>query len=214
MRKIAYYISDYGFGHATRSLAVIQELLRQSHDIEVTICHTYAKNLLVSTLQKSLQVKFRFVQTDIGYYLKEDMIQPDIEKLNSEYNNYMERWSELIEREKKFLIREKIDLVISDISPVPFESAYQANIASIGISNFTWYTAYQNLIEETKLQPLVNAYNKMTCFFLLAGSNEPTWCCHVKTFNFYSRDIDNEEVNRIQKKLNQDGTNTIEPLPK
>lgn len=209
MKKIAYYISDYGFGHATRSLAIIQELLRQSHEVEVTICHTYAKDLLVSTLKESSQVKFRFAQTDIGYFLKEDTIQPDIKKLISEYNYYMEKWSDFIDREKHFLMKENIDLVISDISPIAFEAAYQADIMSIGISNFTWYTAYQSLIDEVDLQALVKAYNKMTYFFTLAGSNEPTWSRHVINFNFFSRDIDNDEVNRIRDKLNPNGNKIL-----
>jgi len=29
MKKVCYYISDYGFGHASRSVANIRELLRQ-----------------------------------------------------------------------------------------------------------------------------------------------------------------------------------------
>lgn len=28
--NIAYYISDYGYGHATRSIAIIRELLKKT----------------------------------------------------------------------------------------------------------------------------------------------------------------------------------------
>lgn len=39
-----------------------------------------------------------------------------------------------------------MDCIISDISPIAFEIADQLEVPSIGISNFTWYTAYKNIV--------------------------------------------------------------------
>ena len=38
MKKILYYVSDHGKGHATRSIAIIQEMLK--HNIEVNVRNT------------------------------------------------------------------------------------------------------------------------------------------------------------------------------
>ncbi|MFS0774819.1 hypothetical protein ABC255_02100 [Neobacillus sp. 3P2-tot-E-2] len=41
MKTIAYYISDFGFGHASRSIAVIRKLLNHP-EAEIMICHSFA----------------------------------------------------------------------------------------------------------------------------------------------------------------------------
>ena len=35
MRKIIFYLSDHGFGHATRNLLIIEELLLLGHEVIV-----------------------------------------------------------------------------------------------------------------------------------------------------------------------------------
>ena len=37
MKKIVFYISGFGFGHLTRSIALLQELLRQGPDLHITV---------------------------------------------------------------------------------------------------------------------------------------------------------------------------------
>jgi predicted glycosyltransferase len=46
MKKIAYYISDYGFGHATRSSGIIKDLLQEIVDVEITVCNSFAMPFL------------------------------------------------------------------------------------------------------------------------------------------------------------------------
>lgn len=201
MKRIAYYISDYGYGHATRSMAIINEILNHDTEVEVTVCHSYALPMLRVSF-KEYPVKFRCIQTDIGYFLKENSLEPDIEKINIEFSRYMERWQNLVEDEIQFLHDKKIGLVLSDISPVAFEAADKVGVPSIGISNFTWYTAYQGLIDNKKLKPFKAAYDKMNYFFRLAGCNEPSWKSS-KTIDvgFYSRDTVRAEVDRIRSEL-------------
>jgi hypothetical protein len=47
-----------------------------------------------------------------------------------------------------FLRRNRVDLVLSEISPLPFEAAECLGIPSVEIPNFTWFTAYQGLMEK------------------------------------------------------------------
>jgi len=206
MKTIAYYISDYGFGHAARSVALIRHLLAIGEDIRIIICHSFALHFLQGSFKDENRVAFHTVETDIGYVLKKDSIEPDIEKLNVEYEKYLKKWSSLIEQERNFLQTNSVDLVISDISAFPFEAAYTLGIPSLGISNFTWHTAYQGLIAEPLLEPLKKAYKKMTYFFSLAGSKEPNWAMKgTKQFGFFARNVDSNEVNRIKKLVNPTG---------
>ncbi len=204
MKTIAYYISDYGYGHATRSLAVIRKLLEMNKDVNVLVCHSYALSFLKEAL-KSERVIFRDVATDIGFFIKENSIEPDREKMKLEYEKYVESFPNLIDKESQYLQKEEVDLVVSDIFPIAFEAARVAGIPSVGISNFTWYTAYLDLIDEEALEPLKQAYQKMDHYFSLAACNEPKWGKEMTEFGFYARENDDKEVTRLRNQLLQNG---------
>jgi uncharacterized protein (TIGR00661 family) len=208
MKTIAYYISDYGYGHATRSTALIRELLNQQKEIKVIICHSFAMQFLKESL-KDQRVEFREITTDVGYFLKENSLMPDPEILSKEYSFFVQDWKVKQGREKTFLKENQVDLVISDISPLPFQSACELGIPSLGISNFTWYTAYQGFLSTQELHIFYRAYKYMTYFFSLAASKEPEWTANRKEYGFFARTVDANEVRRISKELNPNGKKKI-----
>lgn len=210
MKKIAYYISEYGYGHASRSIALIRYLLKRDNDIEIIICHSFALTFIKDSL-RSERVHYRNIKTDIGYYLKKDSLEPDIEKLNFEYGKFINEMNEKIIQEDQFLLKNKVDLVLSDISPIAFAAAEKHRIPSIGISNFTWYTAYKGLIDESLLSVFKEAYQKMTYLFSLAGSYEEEISSVTKKckFSFFSRTIEMDEVKRIKKFVNPEENKKI-----
>ena len=59
-----------------------------------------------------------------------------------------------------------MDCIISDISPIAFEIADQLEVPSIGISNFTWYTAYKNIVPDSSLQVFKNMYKKWIILYV------------------------------------------------
>ncbi|QIZ05637.1 hypothetical protein HFZ78_01840 [Priestia megaterium] len=199
MKTIAYYISDYGYGHASRSIAVIRKLLKDPK-VKIIVCHSFALSFIKESLHSN-RVSYRAIKTDVGYFLEKDSIQPDKERLFEEYKNFVADWDFKVGREHDFLKLNYIDLVVSDISPLPFEAAQRLVIPSIGLSNFTWYTAYQDLIDDGELKPYKEAYQKMTHFYSLAGSNENL---NVPTnqYGFFSRDVELQEVRRIRNLIN------------
>ncbi|ULT56770.1 hypothetical protein L1999_27695 [Neobacillus drentensis] len=202
MKTIAYYISDYGYGHASRSIAVIRNLLKDP-EVNIIVSHSFAQSFIKEPLN-SIRVSYRDKKTDVGYFLVEDSIQPDRVRLLEEYKNFVCNWDEKVEQEQGFLQVNKVDLVVSDISPLPFEAAQRLGIPSIGLSNFTWYTAYQGLIEDRELHSFKTAYQKMTYFLSLACSNEK-WNVTTNEYGLYSREVDLKEVVRIRKLVNLNG---------
>lgn len=203
MKTIAYYISDYGFGHASRSIAIIRNLFKlYNQELKVVICHSFAINFLKDSLS-NLDVEFRTVNADVGYILKANSMEPDTERLQEAYLRFVSNWSEKLTAEKNFLAEREIDLVLSDISPLPFIPASTLGIPSVGISNFTWYTAYSGIVEEYYLRTLKESYQYMDYFYSLAASEEPNWGrIDNQAFGFISREINGLEVKRILDKVN------------
>jgi uncharacterized protein (TIGR00661 family) len=207
VKTIAYYISDYGYGHATRSIAIIRKLLEIEQAVRIIICHSFAMEFIKQSLPSN-RISFRSLHTDVGYILKDGSIKPDKDRLLNEYLEFTQVWVDKVEKEKLFILDNKVDLVISDISPLAFEAAESLGIPSVGVSNFTWYTAYQGLLDEKSLSTLKQAYEKMTYFFSLAGSNE-SWGKVEQSFNFFSREKEENEVERIRNLVNPDGKKTV-----
>lgn len=160
MKKIAYYISDHGYGHAARSISIIKSLINYYEDLHVTVNCSYPLQFVIDNLVNEKGVKFRRVRNDFGYYTDENL---DIDKdktknlLDLELNNI----DSYINSEKQFCKKKDIDLIVSDISYKPFEVADQVDIPSIGISNFTWWEVYKDLFGDTEeLNQIKEMYEK------------------------------------------------------
>lgn len=207
MKTICYYISDYGYGHATRSIALIRFLLQYApNQYRIIVCSKNALPFIRKSLKgvPSDNILYHECTSDLGYVLKEGSVDTDPILFKSKYFEYVETLPFEFQREADFIASEHASLVISDISPIPIAAARIAKVKSLGISNFTWYTAYKNMLSHKDLQPLFHAYSMMDSFISLAGSNEPQWCKGVRSMkaDFFCRDTDENEVRRLINKIN------------
>jgi len=214
LTTICYYVSDYGYGHATRSIAVIRQMLESCTGTPMRLIINSGRAL--SFLQESLQtsgpheLEFRHTFSDTGYVLQTDSIAADIPRLREQYNSDMSLFEEKVVIEARFLQESGAQLVISDISPIPIAAAWRAGVESLGISNFTWYTAYRDMLELHELNGLREAYARMDHFIGLAGCAEPAWGCKGRiNTGFFCRRPDPLEVQRIREELNPDGQSKL-----
>ncbi|CAM4143834.1 hypothetical protein BAQ48_14240 [Bacillus luti] len=215
MKTFVFYVSEYGFGHATRCIALIREMLSVRKDVQIIVCNSFALQFIRASLTgHGDRVIFHDVETDVGFILKEHSLDLDKEKLGQSYEQFCVKLPHKIKNEIDFLSAFSVDCIISDISPIAFEIADKLEVPSIGISNFTWYTAYKNIVPDSSLQVFKNMYKKMDYFYKLAGSNEES-CARLNTssFNFYSRIINSLEVKKLRKKLNPTGEKQIIFIP-
>ncbi|KEZ48822.1 glycosyltransferase [Metabacillus indicus] len=214
MKTIAYYISEYGYGHATRSIALIREMMNHS-DVRVVICNSFAMEFIMDSLQEhGEKIVYHRVSTDVGYVLKEQSLDIDATALNEACRHYLKTLPDVVSAEDAFLQDYDVDLIISDISPLAFEVAESLQVPSLGISNFTWHTAYKNVINQELLAAFAGSYDKMDYFFSLAGSVEPQWgTIDNQSFGFFSRRVNKAEVRKIRESLDPQGDKHLVFLP-
>jgi len=189
VKKICYYISDYGFGHASRSIAVIRKILTQTDDVHVTVkCNSPFAFLKDSLEGTGVECICR--QNDVGVILKEGSIEVDCEQTKILFEQWMATWPEYISEEAEYLQRDNIDLVISDIVPQAFIAANIAGLPSIAVSNFTWHLIFANLFgicPET--DALLDAYEKATCAMRLPFHEPMDVFSDICDISLISRDI-------------------------
>lgn len=142
MKKIAYFISSHGYGHAVRSTYLINKL---GTDNEVYIFSGIPKQFF----QEELKVPFFYINAtyDVGC-IQSDAVTIDYQKtveqnlIQSKHNE--EHLPTIVEWVKK----ENIELILSDVVPFAGVIAAHCGIPSVSIGNFWWddiYTHFDNV---------------------------------------------------------------------
>lgn len=152
MKSIAFYISDHGFGHASRNVPIIRYILEAKNDIKIHIITGVRQGEFIKeslgNIRNYSNINFRLINTDLGLILKDNSLDIDEKKLNEEIIKYLNSWDNRIELEKEFLIDKRIELIVSDIVPWIFKCSERLKIRSVLISNFTWADIYKEHLEE------------------------------------------------------------------
>jgi len=155
LKKICFYTSDYGYGHAARDIAVIRGLL-DKFDLEILVrTHTPFQFMRQSLLFARVFQK----KNDVGVFMKRDGTQVDSKKTGQMVDAWVDSWDEYIEEEAEFCKSENIDLILSDIVAPSFLVSQEMGIPGIGISNFTWHFIYSHIMGHTEsVQRIKEAY--------------------------------------------------------
>jgi hypothetical protein len=147
LQTIAYFVSSHGLGHATRSVAVINDIHACRKDIHFLIVSDlpylfWKKNLDPAILFDTYQLK-----TDIGL-LQTDPLNFNLPKSVGMISQYLSR---PVDYYSKLLISmEKYNLchIVCDISPLGINIANYLGIKKSLVENFTWDWIYKPFIQK------------------------------------------------------------------
>ncbi|MHA2247493.1 MAG: glycosyltransferase family protein [Candidatus Hodarchaeales archaeon] len=213
MTTIAYFISDHGFGHASRSIAIIRSLLDCDLDISINL-HTskplpFVRNSLSSSEYRD-RFDFHDMVNDFGFIKKQQSFLINHEETAHKVHRWVQSWQESYLHDKFSYLKEKnIDLVISDISPQPFILAKKLEVPSIAISNFTWFDIYQNSsYQQDDLEKIWSAYREASLGLLLPFSFKNEVFRSTLETNLVSR-TPTRTREQMRKELNIDSSSMI-----
>ena len=202
-RRLAYYITSHGFGHAVRSIEVVDQLLTRAPELEIVIVSTIPQFLLEQNLRRSLSVRAR--QLDIGL-VQQDSLRFDLIATLRALESLQVNQTALVSEEANFLEASGIQAVICDIPFLPLAAASQASIPAIGISNFTWDWIYQAYIPaDSRWAPLVDwirqCYEKCDLFLQLPMHGDCSACPNIQDVPLVARRAqrDRDETRKILK---------------
>ena len=199
---IVFYISGHGFGHAARSIEVINAMLARRPETRVGV-RTGAPRWLFDLTVKG-KVAFSTLETDTG------VVQ--IDALNLDEADSIRRasafHSDLVTRaasETRMLRELGAGLIVGDIPPLAFAVGAAAGIPSIGLGNFTWdwvYSEYPRVRLAPSLLPAIRgAYAKASMALRLPMSAGFESFSNVKDIPFIARHATRtrEEVCKLLK---------------
>lgn len=152
MLNFAIYVSDHGFGHATRMAALAEQFIRFG-------IFTHIRSARPEFLWRTLDPNYSEIHPqacDVGVKHGKNL-GVDLEATRTALLDLMGRRLEIVEEEVDFLRREKIDLIIADIPWLSVEAGTYADVPVFAISNFDWLFIYERLFHGLKdMRPVLN----------------------------------------------------------
>ena len=136
---IVFYVSGHGFGHASRTIEVINAVLAQRPETRIGV-RTSAPRWLFDLTVKG-KIAFSTLECDTG------VVQIDALTLD-EADTIRRAWSfhsDLVTRaasETRVLRELGAGLIVGDIPPLAFAVSAAAGVPSIALGNFTWDWVY------------------------------------------------------------------------
>lgn len=187
-KKILFYPSGHGFGHAVRQLEIIKEIFK--YNIESGARHEVAVRTAAPRwiFEKSLSLYFGSLypahaekvpgwfnyynaSTDVGT-VQSDSLVMDIAATFRAARDFYSCFDERVALEKEFILSYGADTVVGDIPPLAFAAAEAAGVRSIGVTNFSWDFIYEEFAAENEgFVPIIgrirDAYSKCSTLFRL-----------------------------------------------
>ena len=136
---VAFYISGHGFGHASRSIAVINALLDRQPGLRIVIRSEVAPWLVARTARPG--VTLETVACDTGV-VQADSLHLDEAATLARARAFMATFGERVAAEASWLRQVGAAVVVADIPPLGIAAAHAAGLPGIALGNFTWDWIY------------------------------------------------------------------------
>lgn len=173
MKTIVFYISNHGFGHASRNIPLIKGMLELNETINVIIKTGKAQlEFMKQSLKVFSKIAYYEEDLDVGLILKKGSLEVDKLALENKLLNFINSWDRRIEKEAEFLNENQVDLVISDIVPWVFKSCKKTEVKSLFISNFTWVEIYKEYFNRDIWEEYLKCYKLADNTFLYGLYND------------------------------------------
>jgi Glycosyl transferase family 1 len=151
LKKIAFFITPHGFGHAGRAAAVMEALHRQDTGIRFEIFTETPEWFFRDSMPGPFG--YHTCMTDIGM-VQEDPLREDVRATVRRLDEFLPFDPTNLAALAEQVRNTKCELVICDIAPLGIAVARAAAIPSVLIENFTWDWIYEGYArEDSEMKP-------------------------------------------------------------
>jgi L-arabinokinase len=137
---VVFYISGHGFGHASRSLEVINALSRRRPELPIAVRSSVPAWFLEDSAEAVVDLVPVEVDTGVAQI---GGLQLDEAETARRARDFYTRFDEKVSAEAASLRRARATVVVGDIPPLAFAAAAAAGIPSVALGNFTWDWIYE-----------------------------------------------------------------------
>lgn len=160
---LAFYISGHGFGHASRSIEVINALIDRQPGVRVIIRSDVAPWLVRRTARPAVELVP--VQCDTGV-IQVDSLNLDEMATLARARAFMATFGERVAAEVAWLREAGASVVVADIPALGIAAAHGAGVPGIALGNFTWDWIYSGYDGSADLVDTIGAVYRHTTLAL------------------------------------------------
>lgn len=145
MLRLAAFVSPHGFGHAARTVAVLEALGERLPELEVDLWTSVPPWFFAESL--TVPWRFRELVCDVGLVQKspvEEDLPASLAALDRGWR--LEGGKDRLEEVASELVADGCHVVLCDIAPLGLAVARVAGLPSILVENFTWDWIYEPLV--------------------------------------------------------------------
>jgi hypothetical protein len=142
--NLAVYCTGHGYGHLTRSMAVVQALKVKIPELIVHLRLPFPAELVLGHFG-GIADSYKEIKLDIGLVQIDSLhhdLEASIKKLDFYYGSEGDK---LVEAEAEWLINNKIDFALLDTPPRAFDACALANIPAFAVASFGWDDIWNEL---------------------------------------------------------------------
>lgn len=205
---IAYYASSHGFGHLTRSLALIEYML-ETTDYSFYLCsaprHIEFAKIYLAEYGDRVEYSEFFIEVGIINY--HNSLKVDVPATNEAVYQLLETYEPRANEEAEKLSKAGVRLIINDISAFACLVAKKTGINIVSLGNFTWVDQYkclgvaQDIVDRfAEMYSYCNHYIAYDLALSLTGAPEGTV---YRSEYLTSRPIDEDRIASIKKEFSE-----------
>ena len=147
-----FYISGHGFGHASRQIELIHEILAQRPATRIVVRSSVPRWFFASLAASGVAIQA--LETDTGV-VQANSLSMDEDETARQAARFFDGFERRTAIEAEMLRGIGADLVVGDIPPLAFAAAAAAGVPSLAIGNFTWDWIYGGYPAFDRLAPAV-----------------------------------------------------------
>ena len=203
MKTIAYYVTDSGFGHITRSTAIIKYILENSdYNVLLVSNKDQTNHAKIGLRQYEKRVSFVVADTDANSVFFENSLKVDKEKTTEAVRRYMEELEDHMEQQYSLLKGMEIVEVVTDISILGIMVGKKLGVKVIGISNYTWYNRFKNMgLDQDILDFYKNWYDQMDVLLRFKFSDDMSDLnCPIEEVGLVCREVNEMSSGDFKKR--------------
>jgi hypothetical protein len=171
--NVACFVTSHGFGHATRTVAVLQALARSSPGLSVNVFSTLPEWFWTENLSPDVSFRAHRLETDVGL-VQQTPFEHDLELTIARLGSFLAFQDEGLENARNVLRKSETDLILCDVSPLGLALGKELGIPSILVENFTWDWIYGGYLEaDSRFGPCIEQLGELFRSAALRIQTEP-----------------------------------------
>ena len=138
---VVFYISGHGFGHASRTIEVINALVDRRPDLRILIRSSATPWLIERTVRPGVTLVPGEVDTGV---VQVDSLTLDAAESIRRAEAFMATFDARVAQESAWLREQGVVMTVSDLPPLGIAAGRAAGVPALGLGNFTWDWIYEH----------------------------------------------------------------------